>query len=106
MWVIDNLPDLEMINPILNRAGTVKLLVTTRDSRRHLLHPHVGFLQVGVLDPDPAIELLRSRRNDVAAGNPAMTEIVKRVGRLPLALEAWRQDWQSPDNLLRRYWRS
>ena len=33
LWVIDNLTDLSLVNELLGRAGSVQLLVTTRDAR-------------------------------------------------------------------------
>ena len=46
LWVVDNLTDLEIANGLLNASGSVRLLITTRDSRRHLLPAAVAFHRV------------------------------------------------------------
>ena len=86
LWAIDNLGDLDLVNALLGVAGPVRLLITTRDQRRHVLPNTVAFQRLGVLGPDPAVELLCSRSN-CDPNDPALPNIVEIVGRLPLALE-------------------
>ncbi len=103
LWVIDNLPDLDLVNSLMNAVSSVRILVTTRDNRRGLLSPSVGFVRIGVLEPDTAKELLCSRSN-VDQGHHVVQEIVDRVGCLPLALEALAvrlgEPRQSPERVL------
>ena len=84
LWIIDDLPSVEMCIPLANRCGAAHLLVTTRDDRRHLLGTW-GLLSLRCIEHGPAAELLRSRgyqdREDLG-------ELAEAVGRLPLALEA------------------
>ena len=86
LWVVDNLEDIELVNGLLSASGRVRLLVTTRDSRRHLLPPTVAYHWTEVLRDEAAINLLRSR-SDTPSDHPALAQIVEKVGRLPLALE-------------------
>jgi hypothetical protein len=86
LWVVDNLDDLNQISELTTAAGPVRLLITTRDARRHLLSPNAAFLEVYPLGQDSAITLLCSRsKHD--AGAPSLPEIIRQVGGLPLALE-------------------
>ena len=90
LWVVDNVHDLDLVNELSSAVGSIHLLVTTRDARGHLLPPTVAFREIDVLDPDPAIALLCSRRRPESSWDsrdPSLGEIAKLVGRLPLALE-------------------
>ena len=87
LWVVDNVPDIELVNDLLASAGSMRLLVTTRDYRPHLLDRSTGFLLLDVLASDDAIALLRSRRADVDPSDPDLEAIARRVGGLPMALE-------------------
>ncbi len=86
LWVIDNLPDLGLVNALLNTCGGVRLLITTRDSQHNLLSSSVAFRRIEVLDPDPAIDLLGSRSR-TSHDRDQLGRIAKQVGYLPLALE-------------------
>ena len=86
LWVVDNLEDIELVNGLLSASGSVRLLITTRDSRRNLLPATVAYHFTEVLQDQPAIDLLRSR-SDTVRDHPALARIVEKVGRLPLALE-------------------
>ena len=103
LWVVDNLTDLELANVLVNVSESVWLLITTRDSRRHLLPATVAYHSIEVLEREAAIALLRSRSN-LPAGHPALARIADRVGRLPLALEVLAarlgEPRQSPEKVL------
>ena len=103
LWVVDNLASLDQVNSILAESGAVRLLVTTRDARSHVLPEHVVFQQVGVLEPGPAVDLLR-RGTSYDSADPILREIAEEVGRLPLAVEMLsvqlRAGWQNPARLL------
>ena len=103
LWVVDNLPDLGSANALVNVSESVRLLITTRDSRRHLLPATVAYRSIEVLEPEAAIDLLRSRSNFPAA-HPTVALIADRVGRLPLALEVLAarlgEPRQSPEKVL------
>ena len=86
LWVVDNLADLELANALLNASGSVRLLVTTRDSRSELLPATVAYHQTEVLEHEAAIGLLRSR-GQASPEDPALARIAELVGHLPLALE-------------------
>ncbi len=86
LWVIDNLSDLEVASPLLDVSGNVRLLITTRDSRRHLLPSTVAYRPIDVLEPTAAIELLCSR-SETPIDHPELAQIAEKVGLLPLALE-------------------
>jgi hypothetical protein len=88
LWVVDNLPDVETISGLLAQCGGLKLIVTTRDDRRHLLPPSVGFQRLEVLDAASAISLLRSRKRDLDPDDPDLAVMAQKVGNLPIALEA------------------
>jgi tetratricopeptide (TPR) repeat protein len=88
LWVVDNLAELELVNSLLSASGNVQLLVTTRDSRRHLLQPSVAYHWTEILPDEAAIDLLRSRSSStIPSDHPALANMVEKVGRLPLALE-------------------
>jgi hypothetical protein len=103
VWVIDNLTDLDLVSSLVSATGGVRLLITTRDSRRHVIAPTVGFLGIEALGPDAAIELLCSR-SETDPKDPLLPEIADTVGRLPLALEALAvrlaEPWQSVEKVL------
>jgi len=103
LWVVDNLASLDQVNSILAESGEVRLLVTTRDSRNHLLPEDVVSQQVGVLEAGPAVNLLR-RGTRYDSADPILREIVEEVGQLPLAVEMLsfqlRAEWQTPAGLL------
>ncbi|MCH8184467.1 MAG: tetratricopeptide repeat protein, partial [Chloroflexi bacterium] len=86
LWVVENLADLEQVNALLNGSGSVRLLITTRDSRRHLLPSTVAYHWIEVLEPDAAKALLCSR-SKTSSDDPTVALIADKVGRLPLALE-------------------
>ena len=88
MWVIDDLGDLDMVNSLVSDAGPVRLLITTRDSNAGLVPNTVAFLPLDVLQEDAAIRLLISRpQGDIPFTDPALPEVARIVGYLPLALE-------------------
>jgi AAA ATPase-like protein len=71
LWIVDNLDDLNQINELATAAGPVRLLITTRDARHHLLPPNAAFLEAYPLGQDPSIMLLCSRsKHD--AGDPSL----------------------------------
>ncbi len=84
LWVVDNVPSLDQCIQLANHSGSVMLLATSRDERRHLLAGW-GLLPLRPLDPEPANELLRSRGYQ---GGEDLRDLAEAVGRLPLALEA------------------
>jgi pentatricopeptide repeat protein len=86
LWAIDSLTDLEPVSELVNASGAVRLLITTRDSRRNLLPPTVAHRGIDVLEEDAAIGLLCSR-SETASEHPELARIAEKVGRLPLALE-------------------
>ena len=86
LWVVDNLGNLEQVNPLLNGSGSVRLLITTRDSRRHLLPATVAYHWIEVLEPEAAKALLCSR-SETSPKDPTVALLADRVGRLPLVLE-------------------
>ena len=103
LWMVDNLTDVGLANALVNVSESVRLLITTRDSRHHLLPPTVGYRSIEVLECEAAIALLRSR-STVPADHPALDQIAERVGRLPLALEVLAarlgEPRQSPEKVL------
>ena len=103
LWVVDDLRDLGLVNELVNSAGQARVLITTRDSRHHLLDPMVSYHHLNVLLPGPATQLLCSR-NQTHCGDPVLEEIAESVGRLPLALEMLSirlaQPLQNPAGLL------
>ena len=86
LWVVDNLAGLELANALLNASGSVRLLITTRDSRSELLPATIAYHWTEVLEHGAAIGLLRSR-SETSPKHPALARIAELVGRLPLALE-------------------
>lgn len=86
IWVIDDLPRLEMFHELLRAAGHVRLLITTRDSRRNLLSDAAVFLEVRHLAQTAAVSLLRSRGYN-GRDESVLEHIADAVGRMPLALE-------------------
>ena len=103
LCVVDNLEDLEQVNALLNGSGSVRLLITTRDSRRHLLPSTVACHSIEVLEPDAAKALLCSR-SETSPDDPTVARIADSVGRLPLALEVLAahlgEPRQSPERVL------
>ena len=88
LWVVDNLNDIALVNGLLSEAGDVRLLITTRDSRNHLLPAAVAHHPTVALSQEAAIALLRSRsQSKVPADHTALAPIAQKVGSLPLALE-------------------
>lgn len=90
IWVIDNVQDLDMVTELSSAVSSIHLLATTRDARSNLLSPAAAFREIQVLDADPAIALLCSRRRPESTWDPqdkSLEEIAELVGRLPLALE-------------------
>ena len=90
LWVVDNVHDLDLVNELSFAVSSIRLLVTTRDARGSLLPPTVAFREIDVLELDPAIALLCSRRRPESSWDsqdPSLGEIAELVGRLPLALE-------------------
>ena len=86
LWVVDNLEDIELVNGLLSALGSVRLLITSRDSRHHLLPAAVAYHRTEALQDEAAIELLRSK-SKTPPNDPALARIAEKVGRLPLALE-------------------
>ena len=103
LWVVDNVTDLEQVNALLNGSGSVRLLITTRDSRRHLLPSTVAYHWIEVLDPAAANALLCSR-SETSPEDPTVALIADKVGHLPLALEVLAvrlgEPRQSPERVL------
>lgn len=90
LWVVDNVQTIDLVNELSSGIGSISLLVTTQDARDYLLSPTVAYRDIDVLDSDPAIALLCSRRSPESSWelqDPSLGEIVELVGRLPLALE-------------------
>jgi hypothetical protein len=72
LWVVDNVGDLNLVNE-LAAAGSLRLLVTTRDSRSQLLPGSVAFVELQPLDIDPAVALLCSRRRGGGSGRASIS---------------------------------
>lgn len=95
LWVIDNLPDLDQLNELLNETGRISLLVTTQDRRQNVVPGGVDFQTVEVLDLESAVQLLcRSGRHD--SKQTVFSEIVEEVGLLPRAVEVLAVQLDSP----------
>jgi hypothetical protein len=86
VWVIDNLPEFAQVNELQASASNLTLLITTRDSRGYLLPSTAAFLNLTLLEPEAAVEILRSKGAD-DADEAVLVEIVDAVGYLSLALE-------------------
>ena len=86
LWAVDNLPSLDQFTALHEAAGPIRLLVTTRDSRKPLLSGTATLKKVGVLEPAAAVALLCSR-DGCKRDEPVAAEIAQEVGYLPLALE-------------------
>jgi hypothetical protein len=105
LWVVDNVGDLNLVNELSAAAGSLHLLVTTRDHRRQLLPPSIAFVGLQPLDIDPAVALLCSRRqgSNLDLQDPLLKELAEAVGRLPLALEMLAvrlgESWQTPQRI-------
>ena len=87
---MDNVHSLDLVNELSSAVSSIHLLVTTIDARGYLLPFTVAFREIDVLEPDPAIALLCSRRRPASSldsQDPSLGEIAELVGRLPLALE-------------------
>lgn len=101
--VFDNVPDLAQTNDLLNAAGGMRVLITSRDVREKIVPGHVGRHLVEVLDLAGAIALLESQAPG-CAGDEALPSIAEEVGRLPLALmtlgATLREGVRSPAELL------
>ncbi|MFF5177114.1 tetratricopeptide repeat protein [Micromonospora sp. NPDC000316] len=101
--VLDNAASSEQILPLLPTEPTAVVLVT---SRRRLSHPDVGPSQtLPVLTTQESVDLLASSvgRDRVVAEPDAAVEVVRRCGRLPLAIRlagarlAHRRGWRLAD---------
>ena len=82
VWVIDNLAEFGQVNDLRAAAENLTLLITTRDSRGNLLPPTAEFLSLSLLEPNAAVELLRSRGAD-KANEAVLAKIAEVVGYLP-----------------------
>ncbi|MFG1895910.1 BTAD domain-containing putative transcriptional regulator [Micromonospora zamorensis] len=101
--VLDNAASSEQILPLLPTEPSTVVLVT---SRRRLTHPDVGPSQtLSVLAIQESVELLAFSvgRDRVEAEPEAAVEVVRRCGRLPLAIRlagarlAHRRGWRLAD---------
>jgi DNA polymerase III delta prime subunit len=87
--VLDNAHSVEQVRPLLPGAPGCLVLVTSRKRLAGLAAAHGAHLMtLGVLSPEEARGFLVARIGAArTAGDPAaLTEIVERCGRLPLAL--------------------
>lgn len=84
--VLDNVRDEEQVRPLLPRAGTSMVILTSRRNLAGLGSGHR--LVLGELSPDDAAGLLTTLigRERAEAEPAAIAEIAERCGRLPLAL--------------------
>ena len=102
--VFDNVPDLAQINDLLNAAGGMRVLITSRDVREKIVPGHVGRHLVEVLNLASAVALLEAQAPG-CAGDEALSGIAEAVGRLPLALmalgAALREGVRTPTELLK-----
>lgn len=101
--VLDNAASSEQIVPLLPTEPSTVVLVT---SRRRLTHPDVGPSQtLSVLTTQESVDLLAFSvgRDRVEAEPEAAVEVVRRCGRLPLAIRlagarlAHRRGWRLAD---------
>ena len=79
LWVVDNVQTIDLVNELSSGIGSISLLVTTQDARDYLLSPTVAYRDIDVLDSDPAIALLCSRRSPESSWelqDPSLGEIV------------------------------
>jgi hypothetical protein len=86
VWVVDNLIEIGQARELQSSAPNLTLLITTRDSRGNLLPPPAEFLPLTLLEPQAAVELLRTQGAEDSDG-AVLIEIADSVGYLPLALE-------------------
>ena len=102
--VFDNVPDLAQTNELLNAAGGMRVLITSRDVREKIVPGHVGRHLVEVLNLASAVALLEAQAPG-CAGDEALSGIAEAVGRLPLALmalgAALREGVRTPTELLK-----
>lgn len=87
LLVIDHVESLDLVHAMLREIGAARLLVTTRDSRIHLLPPGTAAIYLAPLDDTDAVALLRSRGYQESGDRP-LREIARALGGLPLALES------------------
>ncbi|WP_435206731.1 ATP-binding protein [Micromonospora sp. bgisy143] len=101
--ILDNAASSDQILPLLPIEPTAVVLVT---SRRRLAHPDLGASQsLPVMSSDEGVELLALSvgRERVDAEPEAAVEVVRRCGRLPLAIRlasarlAHRRGWRLAD---------
>ena len=93
--VFDNADDWEVIRDPVHRLSKHHLLITTRDPDLAGGAVDLRTRTLGILDPEPALELLlsccggeaRPRPGEGTAEHRAAVSIAGRLGRLPLALE-------------------
>ncbi len=88
LLVLDNARDADQVTPLLPAGGTTAVVVTSRDRLTGLIAAGAVAIPLDLLDPDDAAELLAERLSPgrVATEPDAVTEIVTRCARLPLAL--------------------
>jgi hypothetical protein len=53
LWVVDNVGDLNLVNELAAAVGSLRLLVTTRDSRSQLLPRSIAFVELQPLESTP-----------------------------------------------------
>ncbi|MBM2623624.1 tetratricopeptide repeat protein [Actinoplanes sp. LDG1-06] len=87
--LLDNARDLQQVRPLLPGSGGSLVLVTSRNRMAGLVAGHgARLIGLGLVSEDEAADLLGQRlgHDRVAAEPAAVSEIVERCGRLPLAL--------------------
>jgi len=86
--VLDNAATVEQVRPLLPGTGPCAALVTSRDSLAGLVAVHGAHrMELDVLSPAEAQALLRRQIGARAGAEPAaVTALIRRCARLPLAL--------------------
>ena len=86
LWIVDNLVDIAQVNDLAGATGALRLLVTTRDERGHLLTGASKVLGLNVIEEQDAIDLLCAP-SQADPSDVNLKDIARAVGNLPLALE-------------------
>ena len=85
--VLDNAASADQVRPLLPATDSCLVLVTSRNRMSGLMHAGARAVELDVLHPDSAIELLRVRVGDRIGVDPtAAAELAKYCAYLPMAL--------------------
>ncbi|HHJ06233.1 MAG TPA: helix-turn-helix domain-containing protein, partial [Anaerolineae bacterium] len=101
LLVLDDVWDAQDLAPLLVTGGMSRALITTRDARIADLYA-LPRLEIGAMQPDEALGLLRQWRDSTPS--QALNALARQAGFLPLALSllgARLREGDSPETLLR-----